>query len=530
MRSITKVLFSFFCLYRLITAQSYDLTMEKTTSYKDWGTKWDTIYVIKNDLITIAVAPGIGGRVMQYDLGTHPSIYVHNGSKNKTINDGNMVVGGFRTLPSPQSDFGWPSPPKLDWAPYTCTVASSNPDSVVLYLEGQIEDSNLDKYKTHKGLQFKRLITLYKASTRVKVEMTMLNKGTSTVKHGIWDITQSTCTNNNAADLQNIWVYFQRNPSSTLGQGKGYVQYTNEGTDKTQWKPDAAPGGIMGVQFLQKTGKIGADCKSGWICFVDQLDGYAYVKTFSYEKDKEYPDSGASVQVYTYSNLNMLEVEVLGPLTTLAKEDSVKMIENWYATRASGPVLAVNSAGLITKQLTAQQSEDTITINGTYGLFYPGKIKIAYTYGLISAKMDIVDSIAVTPMDSLRLNKKYKLPPDATKLHLIAYDLKGKTRGTLDTVAVPSPVNVNNGTRFTTSTIKKVSLSRKHNLLNFTLNDNGPFTISILDINGKLHYTQKTASKSVCITLKENSSKVYMVRVTGSGWVESIMVPSVYSE
>jgi hypothetical protein len=358
----------------------------------------------------------------------------------------------------------------------------------------------------------------------------MLNNGTSSVKHGIWDITQSTCSNNNAADLRNIWVYFQRNPSSTLGQGKGYVQYTNEGTDNTQWKPDAAPGGIMGVQFLQKTGKIGADCKAGWICFVDQLDGYAYVKTFTYEEGKEYPDNGASVQVYTYGNQSMVEVEVLGPLTTLAKGDSVKMIENWYSTRASGPVLAVNSTGLITKRLTAQQSGDSITINGTYGLFYPGKIKMAFTYGLIRAEMDIVDSLSVTPMDSLRLNKKYKLPPGASKLHLISYDSRGKARGTLDTVAVPLPIKVNNSTSFSSSTIKKVTLSRDHNRLNFTFNDKGPFTISIFDIEGKLYSTHKATSKCGSITLKENSSKVYMIHVTGNGWMESMIIPSICSD
>lgn len=525
---IIRILFVFSFLCDLSFAQIYDVKLEKIVNYNNWGSDWDSICVVKNDLITIAVLPKVGGRIMQYDLENHPSIYIHPESKGKVPSDGNMVIGGFRTLPSPQSDFTWPSPPKLDCKPYTCFVRSTNSDSTVIYMESQIEDSNDEKYRKHKGLQFKRLITVYKASTRVRVELIMLNKGNSTMKHGIWDITQSSCTNNGSVDKKNFWVYFQRDPSSDLGGGKGYVQYMHEGTDNSQWRPDAAPGGIMGVQYMQETGKVGADCSAGWICFVDQLDGYAYIKTFTYQNGKEYPDSGASVQVYTYNNMDMVEVEVLGPLTTLNAGDSVIMVENWYASRASGPVLAVNKAGLITKRLEAQQMADSMTVSGTYGLFYPGMVRSVYV-NLEGEEVLVADSVTVTPLDSLKITGKYQVPAGAMVFRLEAFDNSGKSLGILDTVGVPNPVNTKGWFQNCSAVFaERVILKPKKGFLSGNVHVSGKFSVSIFDLKGKLLLKQDgSSSLDGSFNIPVDMSGSLLVRVGGSGWTESRIVTMV---
>lgn len=525
---IIRIFSAFIFLFGLSFAQDYDVKLEKIVNYNNWGTAWDTIFVVKNDLITVAALPKVGGRIMQYDLGNHPSIYIHPESKGQVPSDGNTVIGGFRTLPSPQSDFTWPSPPKLDCKPYTGVVRSTNSDSAVIYMESQIEDSNDEKYRTHKGLQFKRLITTYKASTRVRVELTMLNKGNSTMKHGIWDITQSSCTNNGSADTKNFWMYFQRNPSSDLGGGKGYVQYMHEGTDNSQWRPDAAPGGIMGVQYMQKTGKIGADCSAGWICFVDQSDGYAYIKTFTYEKGKEYPDSGASVQVYTYNNMPMVEVEVLGPLTTLNPGDSVIMVENWYASRASGPVLAVNNVGLITKRLEAQQTADSMAVKGTYGLFHSGMVRSVYVDDE-GEEVLVADSVAVTPLDSLKINGKFQVPAGAMVFRLEAFDNSGKSLGILDTAEVPNPVDIKG--KFQNSSkviVKRVSLISKKGILSGNVYSRETFSVSIFDLKGKLLLKKDgNALSGSSFRIPVDMSGSLLVRIEGLGWTESKIVTMV---
>ncbi|MBN1307081.1 MAG: hypothetical protein JXA18_04130 [Chitinispirillaceae bacterium] len=513
------------CLCGLLAAQSYDVTLEKKTGYNGWTVTWDTVYAATNGIVAIAVVPKLGGRVMQYNLGTNASIYIHD--SRQVPASGNDMVGGFRVLPSPQSDFGWPSPPNLDFNPYACTERSDGPDSVVIALESRVENSDDAKYQNHKGLQFKRLITLYKASTRVKVEMTMLNRGTQAMTHGIWDITQTACP------TTNCWVYFQRNPSSTLGGGKGYVQYqeqTPNAEAATQWKPDAAESNIMGVQFLKKEGKIGADCRAGWICFVDRQSGYAYVKTFAYQEGATYPDSGASVQVYTCDETyNMLEVEVLGPLVTLSAGDSTKLIENWYAARSFGPVLAVNKAGLVTKKLSLQQTGDTILVSGTFGIFHPGTVKTQLcTPG--GEVVGVLDSGAVVPTDSLRVNRKFAVAPGSPDgiLRIAVYDAQGVFIGTLDSIATTLPVvGINNGASersFSDPYVKRTVIFPSNGALHVVVPFGGIFTTEIFSIDGKRLASFTDEAPYRYYSDLSIAGKVLLVSVAGPGRAETRVV------
>jgi hypothetical protein len=234
-------------------ASAQDVTVQTQSNYNSWGTGWDSVYVLKNTIVTLAAVPKIGGRIMQYDLGTHASMYVDSANKGK-VPAASALLGGFRTLASPQSNFTWPPSPLLEVGRYSCAIKANTADSGVIYLESPIE--NTSGYPTLNGLQNKRTITLYKSSSHVKVMMTLVNKGTQALPaHGIWDITERICRNNNVLDTTNIWLYFPLNPSSTMGGGKGYAQL--QGTDASQWKPNTAPDGIMGVEYRRKEAKIG---------------------------------------------------------------------------------------------------------------------------------------------------------------------------------------------------------------------------------------------------------------------------------
>ncbi|MBN1760332.1 MAG: T9SS type A sorting domain-containing protein [Chitinispirillaceae bacterium] len=525
MSSIIRTFGYCILLTRILSAQTYDVTLEKATGYNGWTSNWNMVYTMKNDIATVAVVPKLGGRVMQYNLGTDASIYIENDQQTPT--SGNDLVGGFRMLPSPQADFGWPSPPNLDFNPYTCTERTTGTDSTVLYLESQVENSTDSKYQKHTGLQFARSITLYKASTRVKVEMTMRNKGTQSMTHGIWDITQTNAPNSNC------WVYFQRNASSTLGGGKGFVQYMGESPDAaaaaeaaTQWKPDAAEGNIMGVQFLKKVGKIGADCRAGWICFNNRQSGYAYVKTFTYENGKNYPDSGASVQAYIYKDYDMMEVEVLGPLVTLAAGDSTKLIENWYAARSFGPVLDVRTTGLITKKLAVGESNGTVAISGTFGLFQPGTVKVQLCSASGSV-VGVVDSFTVTPTDSLRVNSSYATAPGAESgtVRLAVFDLQGAMIGTLDSSTTPVPlpaVGIGTAESLSGSRRLQTALACSNGSLLIDVPVEGRSTIKVFSINGRqLGSFSGNAPYHYSMNLSDLSSGVLLVNIEGDGAAET---------
>ena len=511
-------------------AQSYDVSVEEKTSHKNWGTAWGKIHVAKNNLITLAVVPNLGGRVMQYDLGDHAAIYVDDDVVGSMPADGNVLVGGFRQLPSPQFDFGWPSPPEVDLNPYTYSIVSQSADSVVLLLVSQVVDNTTYKYSTHQGLQFKRLLTLYKASTRVKVAMTMINTGTEEMEHGIWDITQCVCSHGTQVDTQNFWVYFKMNPQSAMNGG--YVVYSSEsgGDDSTQWKPNVAPGGIMGAQFQQKKGKIGADCNAGWICHVDRKDGYAYIKTFTYEEGKTYPDEGASIQVYTYSDPSTptVEVEVQGPLTTLQQNDSVSLVENWYMARSFGPVLDVNKAGLVTSRLTAQKTDDSVSVTGTYGVFAPGKVYVRFSSA--TSTPVTVDSFTVTPIDSLRIAKKYGIPAGTTLLTLAAVSSTGAVIGALDTVTVSGGVDALPGrlsNRVLTGAAG-LNISRCSAGVKLVNNTTGPAEVTVHTLSGRALMTVPCVPRSTTLLPAAGISNGIMIaKVKTGGKTVSLIVPAV---
>ena len=99
----------------LLHAQTMSVSLQTVSNYKQWG--WNAI-VMQNDFITIATVPAIGGRVMQYDLGSLPSIFVNQAELGKnytpTQNSQWHNFGGYKTWPAPQSQWnagGWPPPP-----------------------------------------------------------------------------------------------------------------------------------------------------------------------------------------------------------------------------------------------------------------------------------------------------------------------------------------------------------------------------------------------------------------------------------
>jgi len=512
----------------LATAQSYDVSIGNKSNYNSWGTGWDSVTVMENNLVKLAIVPIIGGRIMKFDLvnAVEPTLYIDTTNKGKTPAT-SVVLGGYRTLASPQvfsASITWPPSPILDVKPYSCTVTSNTVDSAVVFLQSGVETTST--YTALKGLQFKRTIALYKASSHASVQVTMVNKGTQTLSsHGIWDITECPGSNNGKTDTVNLWVYFPLNPQSTMGKGRGYAQLQN--TDTTQWKRNIAPG-IMGVQYKKKSGKIGADCTGGWVCYVNRLTGYAFVKRFTYEQGKTYPDSGSSVEIYTDPSSPYLENEVMGPMTALAPNDSIRFVEDWFAARSFGPVLAVNNAGLITHRLSASQSRDTITAKGTYGVFYPGFVKEVFKSSN-GTTLSTADSVAVSPLDSFVLKDTLKVPTGAAFLHLALYTASGVFAGYLDSVTVTSTGVLHSSGRETNlSSLKNVLIVNSGTGVSMYVPFTRHYTIELLRLNGtRITTFQGVHPQNFVIPRTLFSHGVCVMRMSSDGFKETrtLVVP-----
>ncbi len=80
--------------------------------------------------------------------------------------------------------------------------------------------------------------------------------------------------------------------------------------------------------------KIGLAHREGWVAYLNS--GVLFVKRFGYREGAVYPDRGTRYQ--TFSNEDMLEMETVGELVTLAPGASAELKESWELHGGVPPV------------------------------------------------------------------------------------------------------------------------------------------------------------------------------------------------
>jgi hypothetical protein len=78
-----------------------------------------------------------------------------------------------------------------------------------------------------------------------------------------------------------------------------------------------------------KPQKLGMAVLDGWAAYA--RDGRLFVKTFGYRREARYADFGCNFE--TFTNREMLEMETLGPLTSIAPGAAVEHAETWRLFR-----------------------------------------------------------------------------------------------------------------------------------------------------------------------------------------------------
>jgi hypothetical protein len=71
--------------------------------------------------------------------------------------------------------------------------------------------------------------------------------------------------------------------------------------------------------------KIGLAHRMGWVAYLNS--GVLFVKRFDYREGAVYPDLGTRYQTFSYQE--MLEMETVGELVTLAPGESAELKESW---------------------------------------------------------------------------------------------------------------------------------------------------------------------------------------------------------
>lgn len=411
------------------TAAKEDATkIETIDDYNGWG--WQSI-VMQNDLITVAAMPDIGARIMQYDLDGHPSIFMNSAEIGKVHapKQGTWYnYGGYKVWPAPQSRWSWTPPAQLDSGPFTSQIIDDTADSVSVFVRSP--KAVWTKHADLPGLVIDRRAVIYKGTSRVKIEQSFVNTTSSEMTWSIWDVTQSIVHHPGEKDYSNFWVYF---PIKTKGSVFG-ASGVKTSKSSSAWKGEVAPG-VYGVQFKPEGKKIFADSPEGWIAYVDERDGYAFIKTFDIWEGADYPDDGAHNEVWINSEPTAyLEVEVVSPIWPIAPNDGkITFVENWYAAHVYGPVIAANRVGAVAGHL--RRRVGTTTLTGIYGIFYSGTAQIVYLNesGEV-VKQGIVHT--VTPKEEFDLEESLAPPADAASVEVHVFDASGALVGAVDSMPV----------------------------------------------------------------------------------------------
>ncbi len=483
-----------FCWSEL--SAQYTTSIQKVSNYNPtgslaWGTKWDSVIVMKNSLITVATVPIVGGRTMEYSLNGVNSMLVSPTYIN-TIQTSDVAIGGFVTLPSPQSDFSWPPPASFCVNSFLPTILQNSTDTCALYLQQSAQDNSTNT--TLKGLSFKRTLTIYKGSTQVHVAMVLTNLGTATIAHkGIWDITEDACYSTALTNDTMCWAYVPLNPNSKLGNGKHYkylTQYAG-GTDSSEnFQNVNGDTNILGIQYKGKNQTlVGADDVAGWIAFVNKRLGYSYVKRFTYVPGASYPDS-VSISVYTNvggsAANSYFEVEVKGPMIQLAPNDSLNFSMDLYAARCPGPIANVNNAGVVSRRLAAKvhPAGDSLTITGSFGVFYPGYTK-SILVNASGTVLGSIDSTLVNPFDSVVVNKAIPTFTGATKIYLALYTTAGTFVGDLDSSVIPGTSAIIQAPALVPLNVGNTRIISHSGSLEIHADINRPYSIEISRLDGR---------------------------------------------
>jgi hypothetical protein len=393
---------------------------------------------LTNGLVTVIAVPELGGRIMEYKIADMPLLWANlaevQGGKTPTGAPKTTSApaawrnyGGYKTWPAPQDKWGGPPDPRgsqLEGARWVGRIAKPRGEV------GEVElTSPSDAGVT--GLQITRRVRLYQGTTRLEVEETFKNVSGHQIEWSIWNVTQVPGVLAEDRPDQGAMIYYPVNPNSKFKGG--YRQIIDKAS--TQWR--VLDGGLLEVTYKHELGKIGSDSDAGWMAYVDGSRHWAYVKRFAHKPGAEYPDGGCSVEVYTSPDLPYMEMEALSPPRTLAAGEEMSFTEDWYATRLGSPVREVTEAAALQQPVAVKRDGANLRVTGAFGVFLPGKVRVAL--------MDADDKAVGKPVDidaqpgaTVTLNQAFPADPGATQVVVKLVKADGSSAGQIAAVKIPA--------------------------------------------------------------------------------------------
>jgi hypothetical protein len=413
---------------------------------------WD-VYRLTNGIISLYIAPEIGGRAIQLELGGHGLFFVNKDLAGKVLppdqNDvksGWADYGGDKVWPAPEgwsSDDEWVSIPYyiLDGSKFSAEVVKDTPAEVAMRVTSPKDQRT--------GVQFERTFHVYAGTTRVTVDQVMKNISQRQIRWGIWHVLQNNGADAHDASKPNpeLYMYVPVNPHSIFP--KGYtIAYGDARHPSYQLVDD---GHMLRIHYLYRVGKVALDSSAGWYAVVNGQTNIGYVEDFKHFSGLEYPDH-ASIESWNdgpgtisrgpfFQTLPddpaktpyFLEAEVLSPYARLDPGEQYQFTVHWSPTSVTNPIVSAVWGGAISQPLSATAAGSQITLKGVFGVFVPGSL-VANFYSTVGEILGEQELMAADPREVARLDQTVTPPANAYRVSVFIRDAAGQNRGYLGNV------------------------------------------------------------------------------------------------
>ncbi len=393
---------------------------------------------VSNALIALAVAPGIGGRVMDLSLGETQVFYSNPRLRGKAISGSSSAelslgrnYGGSKVWPAPQgwtSEQEWPGPPDavLDCGPYDWH-AVLDPDTARIQLQSQHDD--------HTGITMRREIKVSAGSSSVEVFHTMSNTSRRPVRWSIWQVTQVDAP-------QGLEIFI---PATGFHQTFGDKPYKSASFNAAE--------GRVRVKYDDQVAKLAVEANQGWFASLDEARGFVFAETFPVTPGASYPDSapvafwisGRGTFTVHGDRIDMsagaggcdhhVETEIMSPLTYLLPGDRCNFRTAWHAAAIDTQgIVSVNHCGAIGAPLAVQPGSPA-RFTGSFGSFWEANLELV-AYDRASQIVGTFDLGEVNPRRPLRLDQNISVPSGTARCSLVLFDRERKQLGVLDRVNI----------------------------------------------------------------------------------------------
>ncbi len=272
---------------------------------------WDNCYRMSNGQVELIATSDVGPRIIRFGfLGAENEFSESESQLGKVGGDEWRIYGGHRLWVAPEAS------PRSYFPDNTPVEAKVQNATLKLTARPELDPS----FKVNTGVQKQMQITMHDDG-HVTVVHRVTNLGLWPIKLAPWALSVMAPKGRAIIPAPDPRPHPQAllpvRPMAVWG-------YTNM----------ADPRWIWGKKYIvlkqdpsrREPQKLGVGNEKGWVAYARA--GHLLVKFYDYIDGATYPDFGSNTE--TWTNQSILEVETLGPLTTLNPNATVEHVENWF--------------------------------------------------------------------------------------------------------------------------------------------------------------------------------------------------------